>query len=288
MTDGNGQQYEIYCGVDFPGNDLITPHYETFAECLIACDQYVPNRDVANNAACVAISFGYGNVGGNCYLKSAITTVNVGNGGFDSARMLSYIPKAYPQIVSLDAPTNGGPATSGPANPVTQLGGQASTPVVGPTTPVVNPGPVATDPTTPVGPVGPIDTAAITFPCPAYDMSAYIDPNGEAYQIECSANYPGKDLTAVHIETFKECILACDAYVPSPNVGGGLPCIGVSWGEGNPGGNCYLKSAITAGSTVYGTGFDSAYKVRYVFPDCPVWLFPEPQYILCSFTPSRW
>ena len=59
-TDPAGQTYQIYCGTDFPYNDLVTPHIDTFPQCLAACDNYTPDKNVANGAACVAISFGYG------------------------------------------------------------------------------------------------------------------------------------------------------------------------------------------------------------------------------------
>ncbi len=81
-----GQTYEIFCGFDFPGNDLPAVHTETLAACLGACSAYQPNKDVAGGAKCVAASWGEGNPGGNCYMKYKITEVNKNNGGLKAGR----------------------------------------------------------------------------------------------------------------------------------------------------------------------------------------------------------
>ena len=81
-----GQTYEIFCGFDFPGNDLPAVHTETLAACLGACSAYVPNKDIAGNASCVAASWGEGNPGGNCYMKYKIGDVNNNNGGLKAGR----------------------------------------------------------------------------------------------------------------------------------------------------------------------------------------------------------
>ena len=78
--------YEIFCGFDFPGNDLPAVHTETLALCLSACSTYAPNQNVADGAPCVAASWGEGNVGGNCYLKYNITGVNNNDGGLQAGR----------------------------------------------------------------------------------------------------------------------------------------------------------------------------------------------------------
>ena len=84
------------------------------------------------------------------------------------------------------------------------------------------------------------------YPCPDLDGSSYADATGSKYNIQCSTDYPGNDLPAVHTDTFEECLQACDAYVPgsSAEAHNYAPCVGVSWGAGNPSANCYLKYQI--------------------------------------------
>ena len=240
-SDASGNQYQIYCGTDFPGNDLPAVHVNSLPDCLTACDQYVPSPSQANGAACVAISYGAGNVGGNCYLKSTITAINYGDGGLDSARMVGFNPQTPPMSESLSPPAGSGTATgwstgSNTPPPASIISGTTST--------------------------GTLSPSAAAFPCPDYDGKYYIDSTQQAYGIECSTSYPGNDLTTPHTDTMEDCIAACDNYVPSPSVGGGKPCIAFSWGQGNVGGNCYLKSAI--GTRSYGDGgVDSGYKYGY-------------------------
>ena len=81
-----GQTYELFCGWDFPGNDLPAVHTDTLAACLTACSAYVPNQNIAGGAKCVAASWGEGNPGGNCYMKSKIDQINHNNGGIQAGR----------------------------------------------------------------------------------------------------------------------------------------------------------------------------------------------------------
>lgn len=272
-TDTAGQTYQVGCGCDFPYNDLITPHVATFPDCLLACDNYVPSQNVANNAACVAVAFGYSNPGGNCYLKYAISTINTGNGGFDCARMVGYTPPS-PTTVSLGEPGHSSSSgaqsypqgTTSPTAPqgyTSPAGGQSSPAIVGTST--SGGAGLQTYPTS-AGPAGTVAPSQSAFPCPSYDGIAYIDVNGQAYNVECSADYSYYDLPGTqHIDTFQDCILACDAYQPSSSVAGGADCVGVTWGQTNPGGNCYLKYQIV--TTTYGrSGLDSAYKAGYQKP----------------------
>ena len=85
------------------------------------------------------------------------------------------------------------------------------------------------------------------YPCPDLDGSSYANATGSKYNIQCSTDYPGNDLPAVHTDTFAQCLKACDAYVPgsSAEAHDYAPCVGVSWGAGNPSANCYLKYQIT-------------------------------------------
>ena len=241
FSDASGNQYQIYCGTDFPGNDLPAVHVNSLPDCLTACDQYVPSPSQANGAACVAVSYGAGNVGGNCYLKSTITAINYGDGGLDSARMVGFNPQTPPISESLSPPSGSGTATASSAGsntppPASIISGTSST--------------------------GTLSPSAAAYPCPDYDGKNYIDSTQQAYGIECSTNYPGNDLTTPHTDTMEDCIAACDNYVPNPSVAGGKPCIAFCWGQGNVGGNCYLKYAIDTRN--YGDGgFDSGFKYGY-------------------------
>ena len=98
------------------------------------------------------------------------------------------------------------------------------------------------------------------YPCPDLNGSPYTDIMGSDYHIQCSTDYSGNDLPAVHTDTFEECLKACDTYVPgsSAEVHNYTPCIGVSWGAGNSGGNCYLKYQITT-INPNDVGFSSGY-----------------------------
>ena len=95
------------------------------------------------------------------------------------------------------------------------------------------------------------------YPCPDLNGSSYTDITGSDYHIQCSTDYTGNDLPAVHTDTFQDCLKACDTYVPG-SPANYAPCMGVSWGAGNPGGNCYLKYQITT-INPNNVGFSSGY-----------------------------
>ncbi|KAL8805384.1 MAG: hypothetical protein Q9200_005438 [Gallowayella weberi] len=52
-TDSLGYVYDIKCGCDLQYSDLIAPHYDTFRDCILACDNYQPDPNVARGAPCV-------------------------------------------------------------------------------------------------------------------------------------------------------------------------------------------------------------------------------------------
>lgn len=98
-----------------------------------------------------------------------------------------------------------------------------------------------------IQPRGAPSTAA--FPCPLYDEQQYIDSNGDLYDIQCSTNYPGNNITIIPGITNEQCILACDNHSGSP------ACVAVSWMIST--GNCELKSNIS--QILYDQlGYDSA------------------------------
>ena len=111
--------------------------------------------------------------------------------------------------------------------------------------------------------------SASAFPCPDLGGTSYTDATGSSYNIQCNTNYPGNDLPAVHVDTFGECLRACDTYVPEPSAASNSSCIGVSWGAGNPGGNCYLKYQVTT-LIANDDGLSSGYYINYTLPKSAV------------------
>ena len=104
-SDVNGVVYNVYCGVDFPYNDLPAVHTDNVYDCMAACDAYVPNQNVAKGAACIAAVYGEGNPGGNCYLKYTITTVNPNAKRFVGLKKVSYTPTSAPSYIPSTTPT---------------------------------------------------------------------------------------------------------------------------------------------------------------------------------------
>ncbi|KAL8900834.1 MAG: hypothetical protein Q9207_005497 [Kuettlingeria erythrocarpa] len=249
FVDQQGTVFDIQCQVQYPGFDLSTPHFDTFQECILACDNYVPDPAVAGGAGCVALTWGFGNVGGNCYLKYNVGEVRAGSPNDASARLRNGgslpIPLPNPassSLINLPLPTN---SLSLPL-PLTSL----SLPL--PTTSLSLPLPITslslplltTSLNLPLPTTIPTDQLTASLPCPASDGLPFVDSQGTVFDIACQVQYPGFDLATPHFDTFQECILACDNYVPDPAVAGGQGCIAVTWGFGNVGGNCYLKYNI--------------------------------------------
>ncbi|KAA6416081.1 MAG: hypothetical protein FRX48_00800 [Lasallia pustulata] len=247
-VDADGNVYEIECGVSYPGSDLPAVHTDTFSACILACSNWVPQASVAGGATCVAASWGEGNPGGNCYRKYAIGEVNPTNGGFDSCRLVSYTPSKPPTTI-----TTGSGATS--TSSQTRSSSPISSAIVTVVTTTNGQGSVVTTTMTSTS------TAEPTL-CPGGSGTTYVDADGNVYEIECGVSYPGSDLPAVHADTFSACILACSNWVPQASVAGGATCVAASWGEGNPGGNCYRKYAIGEVNPTNG-GFDSCRLVSY-------------------------
>jgi len=169
--------YQITCGTDYPGNDLQTPHVADLAACLKACTDYIPDPTRQANAPCIAAAFGAGNVGGNCYLKYAITEVNVGNGGFSVGRNIDYkIPAAATSesLVQYPSSTSSSATVSGTSSPATTgdpcAGGSGATGVQATTN------------------------------------------NTQTYSISCRALFDSDLLATVDASTFQACLSLCDNY----------------------------------------------------------------------------
>ncbi|KAI4179763.1 MAG: hypothetical protein LQ346_007131, partial [Caloplaca aetnensis] len=256
FVDQQGTVFDIQCEVQYPGFDLTTPHFDTFQECILACDNYVPDPAVAGGADCVAVTWGFGNVGGNCYLKYNVGEVRAGSPNDASARLRNGaslpIPLPNPassSLINLPLPTTSLNLPLPTSNidlplPTTSL----NLPL--PTSNINLPLPT-TSLNLPLPTTIPTDQLTASLPCPASDGLPFIDSQGTVFDIACQVQYPGFDLATPHFDTFQECILACDNYVPNPAIAGGQGCVAVTWGFGNVGGNCYLKynvGEVRAGS----------------------------------------
>ncbi|KAL8967828.1 MAG: hypothetical protein Q9197_005215 [Variospora fuerteventurae] len=242
--DNNGQQYHVDCGVTYPGYDLPSKSVPSFQSCLDACTNYIPSPDIINGATCVAVSYGIRDNGGECYLKYNVTELRPAPGQ-DSCY----------QIGSTVRPPSSSPA--GPAAPTT------TPPSPPPSSSINNVPSTRTTASTSAGTPPSFSVAA--QPCPGSDGQPFVNEQGTVFDITCSCTYPGNDLLTPHCDTFQQCILACDNYVPDPAIAGGRGCVAASWGYGNPGGNCYLKFEI--GQIVYGDPNAASCKLRdYVIP----------------------
>ena len=111
--------------------------------------------------------------------------------------------------------------------------------------------------------------STLAYPCPDLDGTSYTDATGSSYKIQYSTNYPSHNLPAVHADTFEGCLRFCDIYVPEPSAANEASCIGVSWGAGNTGGNCYLKYQTT-NITTNDDRLSSGYYVNYTLPNSAV------------------
>ena len=91
IITSTGLQYELYCGIAFPGSDLPATTVQSYKACIEACDGYSRDQSVEGGANCVAAQYGANNPnGGNCYLKYQIEAINWGDGGMSSARRIQY------------------------------------------------------------------------------------------------------------------------------------------------------------------------------------------------------
>ncbi|KAI4140465.1 MAG: hypothetical protein L6R39_005777 [Caloplaca ligustica] len=233
-SDNLGNLYHVDCGLAYLYNDLPSQTVSSFEACLEACDNYVPSANHGSGAPCVAVTYGIRTGGGECYLKYNIIQTKSANGEDSAYKIGSGV---MPPVSTSNAPA---PASSGSSNVVsTQTSRATSASTINPT--------------------------AAAQPCPYSNGQPFIDQQGTVFDIACSVDYPGNDLTNPHCDTFQECILACDNYVPSPSVGRGQDCVAATWSYGNTGGNCFLKYAID--EIRYGNPNDNSCKLHnYTIP----------------------
>ncbi|KAI4193419.1 MAG: hypothetical protein LQ350_008329 [Teloschistes chrysophthalmus] len=257
-TDTGGVAYHIDCGQAYQGYDLPSLNVPDRDSCFRACDSYVPNANQGYGLPCVACTYGERTTGGVCYLKYNVSSI-VPAGATDSGYKLSW---ANSQSVGSASSTS--PA-AGNGNGVTT---PSTTSARSSTTSVAGNGVATTSAASGSSPPG-------SAPCPGSDGRTYTDSSGVVNNIQCGCEYPGNDLTSPHFDLFADCIHAADTYVPNPNVAGGRPCIGATWSYGNPGGNCFLKYAITT-VTCGNTNDASAKFQNYTIGATPAAPAPSP------------
>ncbi|KAL8735351.1 MAG: hypothetical protein Q9166_000896 [cf. Caloplaca sp. 2 TL-2023] len=233
FIDQLGTVYDISCGCDFQYGDLSgAPHYDYFQDCILACDRYVPDPNVARGAPCIGVSWGFGNPGGNCYLKYTIPQVRCGYPAFCAAKKHDYtIPDGLISTSRTFAPTstasvvpvpssssNAGnigsttspPASSSPRGTTTS----SPPPVVVPSSRTSSSPPIVVPSTTTSG-SNPSNTFAPPqisneVRCPAQNGSIYTDFFGQQWEIRCGQNIRGTNAKAVHADTFEKCLEFCD------------------------------------------------------------------------------
>ncbi|KAL8867359.1 MAG: hypothetical protein Q9174_005716 [Haloplaca sp. 1 TL-2023] len=227
--DTSGVVNNVYCSTDFRYNDITTYRFEEFEDCIHACDIYVPQPNLAGGKPCVAASWGYGNPGNNCYLKSAVTEIVYGSTRFCSITLRSYtIPGGIDPPPAVSSSAQGG-ATTRPSVPVNSPATQAPPPVNSPATqappPVNSP---ATQPpvagTTTRAPVPGTTTSPGVSPvsstpaqisgdatCPPNRGDIYTDKFGIQYEIHCGEQIQGENAPqAIHADNFEACVTYCD------------------------------------------------------------------------------
>ncbi|KAL9055546.1 MAG: hypothetical protein Q9206_003097 [Seirophora lacunosa] len=181
--------------------------------CILACDNYVPDPNIAGGRGCVAATWGFGNPGGNCYLKYEIGQIVYGDPNAASCKLRDYtIPGSVSSLTTRIA------ATSSTVNPV--------------------PATTSSNPSVPQP-----SYISGTAECPAQNGAIYTDGFGVQYEIACGVEIDGANaLSAAHADSFEKCVAFCDL----------LPgCTAATYpGEVGPDNlfrsNCYLYTSFNA------------------------------------------
>ncbi|KAL9122664.1 MAG: hypothetical protein Q9187_000786 [Circinaria calcarea] len=226
--DPSGNDYQLFCTTDFLDNDIPAQTVSTF----IACD---------SNLAYT-----------NCYLKDAIENVIYGNGTKYSAKRASYNPPVGGVSVSVLTPSGSAASTAFAASSTSSVlssmlfSSSFQTAASSSFTATSSSSSITSTSTS----TGPSSTSSvqIRYPCPASDGQVYSSTGSpsQQYRIECGSSISDNDISALTLNTFEECIAACDSYGP----GAQTPCVAVNWAPefvNYP--NCYLKSDATGITT---------------------------------------
>ncbi|KAH0433894.1 kelch domain-containing protein [Colletotrichum camelliae] len=242
--------FQILCGVDYGGGDIAAAQYDTFEECMKACD--VDDR-------CVDVS--YDPQGRNCWMKDTLNTLNPVGWVWTGKKIQDPTTKStVANAVSCStAGTNGKTFKTTTGNEYQIICGQDYAggdlkAVDAPTFQAC----IETCDSTPgcidVAYVGPacymkdklntlvqsawVSTALLVkrpkaLTCQAEEShdTVFTTKDGRQYDIQCGYDYPGGDMKMVYADTFQLCLEACD-----DNIG----CIDVAYS----GVACYMKDTL--------------------------------------------
>ncbi|KAL8950312.1 MAG: hypothetical protein Q9222_003635 [Ikaeria aurantiellina] len=193
--DPRGTVFDISCNCEYPGNDLTTPHFDYFEDCITACDDYVTDPNVAGGADCVAATWSYGNPGGNCFLKYAIGEIRCGNPNDCSAKFHNYtVPSAVASSSTSIPYTSSSSSTRATTTSSSTTSSSSSTSTLS----TANTASSA------------IPTVTGTPSCPSNNGSIYTDTFGQSYYIHCGQKVDGNNARPCHADTWERCAAFCD------------------------------------------------------------------------------
>ncbi|KEQ62137.1 uncharacterized protein M437DRAFT_75808 [Aureobasidium melanogenum CBS 110374] len=234
-TTSDGTYWQVACGFDYPGHDIMHTPYSNMSSCIDACSDY--------GSSCVGVIWVQrGQDAQNCWLKSAIPNKGSIPAGLTlfAATPVTYSPLAscpgadvYQIKCNLDYEGYDLGGLSGYSSLEACINYcDTNLDCIG--TPLCYPKYDIT--TSPLDATKPAKKALGS--CPSIDGSTFYDAAGKYYKISCGLDYEGNDIIEKDgISTLEQCINACDATAG---------CTGVGFAHdgyygSNPG--CYLKSA---------------------------------------------
>ncbi|MCJ1257133.1 hypothetical protein MMC24_004958 [Lignoscripta atroalba] len=262
-ADITGTQYNILCEADYQYYDLTSVSTASFSACIQACDYYTPDPAVFGGDSCIAVTWvGENPNGNNCYLKYTIANLVYGRSRYCSAKRVDYTPSG-PVVISVVSDPTISSTSFTTSSSTTSLSSTTllSTTSVPSASPSVSPSGTTTSTVSSSASAAPSSSAT----CPVANGTPYLDSQNQPYNLYCGADFKFSDLSAVPVDSYEACLLACDNYVPLISVFGGQDCIAVTYIGLNPNGaNCYLKYAIT--EVQYGANADSAARPGIAVP----------------------
>ena len=116
-------------------------------------------------------------------------------------------------------------------------------------------------------------TPSIDLLCPSVNGTRYTTSTNQPYELYCSTDFNGGDLTTVNAISYSQCVDQCDAYVKAANQSNGAVCVGsVYMAENLNQGNCYLKYQIQLKDVWMNNAIlQAARKMQYPFNGPPVY-----------------
>ncbi|KAI4179039.1 MAG: hypothetical protein L6R41_008071, partial [Letrouitia leprolyta] len=217
FIDRQGTVYDVSCACEYPGYDLTTPHYDSFQDCIDACDNYNPDPNVAGGQDCVAATWSYGNPGGNCYLKYAIGEIRYGNQNDCSVKLHNYtIPNSVSSTSTSVPLTTTSTSSSTSSSSSSSISSSSSS---GSSSSSSTSSSTSTSPPVPATTTTSSNTATTTIPpqisgtatCPANRGAIYTDSYGQVYEIHCGQQVDGDNAaSAFHADSFEKCVNICE------------------------------------------------------------------------------